>query len=586
MVNRDDAAATRAGRTEPANRLLRTRGAPDDAVKPVPRSRSHPPRVFAVAPVRFPDVAARDRPIRFLFFLQHAGYLRHYAEPIRLLAHDGHSVHIALGADEKSTEESALVSRLIAEVQVTSGRAPERSATDKWRPIAWLVRAFADLARYSDPRFAETPALRDRVADTIERQTKMKEGGIDRLSAWLLRQTIGRLIGYLVSHSDARIARRTTRLFLALERSIPSSRAIERYLEEHRPDAVLVTPLVDIASPQADFLKSARALGVPSALCVASWDNLSGKGLVKPKPDRVVVWNETQRREAVELHGIPADDVVVTGAQRFDEWFERRAAATAQDFRDAVGLRREVPYLLYLCSSRFIVGDETPFVLRWVRGLRESTVGALADAGILIRPHPQNAEHWSNVDVSAFENAVVWPLPGEHPDSEEARATFYDSIAHSAAVVGVNTSALIEATILGKGTYTLLDPTFAATQAGTLHFHYLLHEQGGVLRTADTVDEHHRQLAEALAGSGDDPARFREFLGRFVRPRGLEAPAAALVAHAITEVAELDRVSRGTPVGDLAIRCLLGPAAALSWIALNFGSRRRLAAGTPRVGPR
>lgn len=575
MVDRGDTAAASAHRAVPPDRLLRAGRAPDETVQPIARPRDHDRRVFAVAPVRFPNVAARDRPLRLLFFLQHAGYLRHYAEPIRLLAADGHAVHIALGADEKSAGDSVLIDRLIATAGVTAGRAPERSARDKWRPIAWLVRAFADLARYSDPRFAEALALQARVAETIERQTHIKGGGIDPASAWLLRQTIGRLIGYLLSRSDARVAQRMTGLFLALERSIPSSPAIERYLEEQRPDAVLVTPLVDIASPQADFLKSAQALGVPSALCVASWDNLSGKGLVKPKPDRVVVWNETQRREAVELHGIPAEHVIVTGAQRFDEWFARRSSATAAEFRDAVGLDREAPYLLYLCSSRFIVGDETPFVLRWARGLRESAVGELAAAGILIRPHPQNAEHWSSIDVSDLGNVVVWPRQGEHPDSEEARATFYDSIAHSAAVVGINTSALIEATILGKGTYTLLDPEFAATQAGTLHFHYLLHEQGGVLRTADSVDEHHRQLAEALDGASDDPARYRNFLGRFVRPGGLDAPAAPLVANAIAEVASIHRVARGARLVDLPLRGLLAPAAALSWLALTVGSRRR-----------
>ena len=526
-------------------------------------------------------MAARDRPLRFLFFLQHAGYLRHYAEPIRLLAARGHVVHIALGADEKNVGASALVDRLVSTRNVTAGSAPERRTSDKWRPIVWLVRAFADLARYSDPRFSEARALRARVAETIEQNTHVKGEGIDRVSAWVLRQTIGRLIGYLVSRSDARVAQRTTGAFLALERAIPSSPEIERYLEEQRPDAVLVTPLVDVGSAQADFLKSAQALGIPSALCVASWDNLSGKGLIKPRPDRVVVWNETQRREAVELHGIPARRIVVTGAQRYDEWFTRRPSTTAAEFRGAVGLEREAQYLLYLCSSRFIVGDETSFVLRWARALRESSVEQIRSAGILIRPHPQNAEHWSNVDVSELGNAVVWPREGEHPDSEQARSTFYDSIAHSAAVVGVNTSALIEATILGKGTYTLLDPGFAQTQAGTLHFHYLRHEHGGVLRTADSVDEHHRQLAAAFDGADEDPEQFRTFLGRFVRPRGLTEPAAPLVADAIAEVAGIHRAARGARGVDLILRGLLAPAAALSWLTLTLGSRRSHARHRP-----
>ena len=37
-------------------------------------------------------------------------------------------------------------------------------------------------------------------------------------------------------------------------------------------------------------------------------------------PDRVFLWNDRQRDEACELHGVPADRVVVTGAQLFDQF--------------------------------------------------------------------------------------------------------------------------------------------------------------------------------------------------------------------------------------------------------------------------
>ena len=42
--------------------------------------------------------------------------------------------------------------------------------------------------------------------------------------------------------------------------------------------------------------------------------------------------------------------------------------------------------------------------------------------------------------------------------------------------LGVNTSAMIEAAILGRPVLSVLAPEFAATQEGTVHFHYLLPE--------------------------------------------------------------------------------------------------------------
>ena len=54
---------------------------------------------------------------------------------------------------------------------------------------------------------------------------------------------------------------------------------------------MLVTPLVTEPT-QADYVRSAAGLGIRSALLVASWDNLTNKGLLRDVPDRVYVWNE------------------------------------------------------------------------------------------------------------------------------------------------------------------------------------------------------------------------------------------------------------------------------------------------------
>jgi hypothetical protein len=70
---------------------------------------------------------------------------------------------------------------------------------------------------------------------------------------------------------------------------------------------VLITPLINLGSSQIEYQRAARRLGIPTALCVWSWDHLSSKALIRDAPDRVFVWNDVQRREALELHGLPAD---------------------------------------------------------------------------------------------------------------------------------------------------------------------------------------------------------------------------------------------------------------------------------------
>ena len=55
-------------------------------------------------------------------------------------------------------------------------------------------------------------------------------------------------------------------------------------------------------------------------------------------------------REARDIHGIPTERVVVTGAQCFDQWFEW-TPRPREEFCPRVGLDPERPYLLYVAGS-------------------------------------------------------------------------------------------------------------------------------------------------------------------------------------------------------------------------------------------
>src|SRR5262249_8400234 len=175
-------------------------------------------------------------------------------------------------------------------VEMVGATAERRSL---WTEVARGVRGTIDYVRYLDPRFADTPYLRDRMRKALPFVTSPL-GRFDTLSL----KTTNRLLT----------------LFHACERAIPSSRRLERFLLKHNPDVVIVSPLVVDQSTQVDVVKAAQRLGIPNALCVASWDHLTTKGLVRLPPELITVWNEHQREEAVAYHRISADRVVVTGA--------------------------------------------------------------------------------------------------------------------------------------------------------------------------------------------------------------------------------------------------------------------------------
>jgi hypothetical protein len=514
------------------------------------------------------------RPLRILFFSGGPRYyLRQYSALGAELAARGHDVHVAFQPAKGGLPEDA--AGALDNAGVTYGLAPERGARDGWRSLAWLVRGLADLARYAHPRYERAPELRGRMAAKIIGHLQ-KSDEFEPLG----RRVALRLARRLSAGSDATFSERVIRAAARLEESIPTSGRIDRYLRERSPDVVLATPVVNRASTQVEFLKSARRLGIPAATCVASWDNLTNKGLLKWMPERVFVWNEIQRREAVELHAMPAERVVATGAQLFDAWFERRPSSSREEFAAKVGLDPARLYLLYTCSNPAMTETpESKFVLAWLDALRaDERVRAL---GVLVRPHPNDAGEWADVDLSPYENVVVWPRAGVHTVTDDARADFFDSLAHSAAVVGINTTAMIEAAIVGKSVLTVLAPEFA--QESTLHFDYLLEENGGFLHVASSLAEHADQLAHVLEEDAAGAERRRRFVESFVRPNGVDRPATPILADAVEELAGIS-VKRPFRPSRLLLRGPLAVEAALCALAGARPGRARRGKKARRIG--
>ena len=215
-------------------------------------------------------------------------------------------------------------------------------------------------------------------------------------------------------------------------------------------------------------------------------------------------------------------------------------------FQAKVGLVADRDFVVFLGSSRFIAEDEVPVVLRWAKALRECANLELAQIGILIRPHPQNYGKWMDIDLSDIGNAVIYPRGGANPVGRDAKSEYFDTMYHCKAVVGVNTSGMIEASILGKPVHTVLFEEMAATQSGTLHFQHLSDEDTGLLRVARNLDEHIDMLSRSLADPSEDRRRSKAFVERFVWPKslGTKTPVEASVG-AIRKQLQSPSPSRG-----------------------------------------
>lgn len=493
--------------------------------------------------------------MRILFLMDSPEYLRFYDSAVEELARRGHSVAIAVNHQRAKKPVGLEGLRAYADRVSVLGVVPE--PVGLWSAVARNVRATTDFIRFLHPDFADASALRAR----------MKRKALPRAYHWL--DAIPRL--------SARTVRALVRMLAVAERAIPTCEPIAAFLRTHRPDVLLVSPLVTAASVQVDWIKAARACGIRTAVCIASWDNLTNKGLLRVEPDLVIVWNEAQRREVVDYHYVPAEKVAVTGAQLFDRWFEKTATHARDAFCRRVGLPDSAPFVLFTGSSSFISESnaEVAFVRQWVEALRRSADPAVRAVNVLVRPHPYNCHRWAADPLSDLSGVSVYPRSGYNPIDPENRNDFFDSLYHCAAVVGINTSAMIEAAIVGRPVCSLLAREFAGTQEGTIHFRHLLPQNGGFLRIAATIDEHLEQLGECLRNPEAVRAETARFVASFIRPHGIARPATPIFADAVVRLGAAPHpVPERPPIWRYAVRPVV-LAAFLAALALE-----ELAGGT------
>jgi hypothetical protein len=471
---------------------------------------------------------------KILFSVLRPTVLKNFESVIRLLSARGHDVELVVHSRLDDPKLGGLVASLAAEPGVSLVRPPRISLDTRAIRRAASARSSLDYLRLLDPRFA-----------AVERSA---------LNGVPLGTRRAAELPFLRTAAGRRLLRRA---FIAVDRTVPASPSLVRFVEQRRPDIVLFTPYVErrgdprpVDVVQPELLRAARRLRIPTVVCVASWDHLTLKSSLCPRPDRVFVWNELQRREAFELHDVSPDRVFVTGAQCYDEWFGWPPTPRAE-FCARVGLDPGRPYALYTGFTPSRNGpSEVDFVLRWLDALRSDADPLVARAGVLVRPHPGRIAVWRDVDLTRYENVVVFPREHGYPTDVETKSDYFDSIHHSAAVVGLGTSAMLEAGLIGRPVLTILAPEFRSLQMDRPHFRYLREVGGGLMRVADGLDEHVRLLRQALGPHGADWARDAgTFVREFLRPHGLDVEATPIFVDEVERLASRapeERVLAGT----------------------------------------
>jgi len=322
-------------------------------------------------------------------------------------------------------------------------------------------------------------------------------------------------------------------ILASIEKSAPPDKKIIANINSFKPDVVLVSSgNVISSSPDFEYVRAARFLGIRNALLAASWDYLETKGLIHIIPDVLLVWNDTHMVEAVRSHGIPSDKIRIVGAPLFDNFFSNiKPSDSRLEFCRQYGLRPEQPIILYIGSSG-IFGDETRFLKSIRQAIDNSSDERIRKTQIIVRPHPISRSGRNFKKITAgIDNLVLIPEFGELPSTNKSLQVFYDTLYHSVAVVSIASSGFLNALIVDKPAVTVLVDYYRQIQSEAPHFKHLIESRA--IEAAKDFSGVPRFLKNILAGVDEAKEQRNLFIRKYIRPRGLQFSAGEAVAKEI-----------------------------------------------------
>ena len=235
-----------------------------------------------------------------------------------------------------------------------------------------------------------------------------------------------------------------------VDRTISHPRT-EELFDRYHP-VLLVGSSPGLIFSEVPLLRTAVRRGVRTIVVDPSWDNFTNKLIPVRRADRIVVWNDIMKQQAIELHGYEAAQVRVSGPPHWDRYFRPGPVVSREAFFARIGAdpsRR----LVTLMTTGKTLYDHYPRVVRVLMSAIDS--GRFGQAQLLVRLHPRD-------DLDRYEQFRGTPrLIVEKPFKKtvksgdgldvditsENQQHLADTLRHSDVVVTVASTIAIEASI-------------------------------------------------------------------------------------------------------------------------------------------
>lgn len=308
----------------------------------------------------------------------------------------------------------------------------------------------------------------------------------------------------------------------AIDRRV-SHQAAEAAFERLRPSMV-VTSSPGLILSEVPLLRTAKRRGVRSMAIDPSWDNFTNKLMPVRRVDRLVVWNDLMKAQAIELHGYRPDEIRVAGVPQWDRYFSEGSTIGRAEFFARIGAdpaRR----LVTLTTTPQELYPHHDHVLRVMR--RALQDGAWPSAQVLVRLHPRDDRSmYSEFDgtpgiiIEKPFRETVRAGDGLAVDvTAESQRHLAATLQHSDVIVNVASTIAVEAAIFDTPVVNVAfdgerEAAFARSAKRYYQFtHYANITRHDAVKVAWSPDELTAQVRAYL----DNPAQDRAGRARVVR---------------------------------------------------------------------
>jgi len=175
-----------------------------------------------------------------------------------------------------------------------------------------------------------------------------------------------------------------------MEMLVFPDQAYEKVFEKYNPRVCIVPfPFYPNLYP---VVRRAARNKVPLIYYVMGFDNLTAKGDHSVLANKLIVWNEIMRGEAVKYHYYHPGDVWVTGPIQFDIYF-RKYLPSKEEFFRKIGADPNKKLITY-CTMSVEVGPADPELIEILnKNIKEGKF--IYPCQLVVRPSPKDLREYS-----------------------------------------------------------------------------------------------------------------------------------------------------------------------------------------------